>query len=101
MFRMAMVIALAVSSAACTSQANVPYSSKKTACTNQTSYLGIPGGKIVPINRNVCIPDTSNKACVEYWNRAMGQLEVRCMPLTRKAADPKARARQLAGSQYP
>lgn len=101
MIRIAVVIALAASSAACTSQSNVPYSGKKTACTNQTSYLAIPGGKLVPINRNVCIPDTPNKACVEYWNHAMGQSEVRCMPLTRKATDPKARARQLAGNQYP
>jgi hypothetical protein len=101
MIRIALVIAIAVSSAACTTQSNVPYSSKKTTCTNQASSLQIPGGKIVPINRNVCIPDTPNKACVEYWNRALGQSEVRCMPLTRKSTDPKARARQLAGSQYP
>jgi hypothetical protein len=49
----------------------------------------------------VCIPDTPNKSCHVYGNHFTSDQRIWCQPLTRKATDPKARARQLAGSQYP
>lgn len=100
MIRIAIVVAIAAGATACTSQANVPYSGK-TTCTNHTDYGMIPGGALVPVNINACIPDTPNKSCLEYVERNTGQIVIRCTPLTRKATDPKARARQLAGSHYP
>ncbi|CDX41739.1 hypothetical protein MPLDJ20_40047 [Mesorhizobium plurifarium] len=100
MIRVAVVIAIAASASACTSQANVPYSSK-TTCTNHIVYGQIPGGALVPRNEDVCIPNTPYKSCLQYLDRRTGNAVVRCTPLTRKATTPEGRARQLAGSKYP
>ncbi|MER9061404.1 hypothetical protein [Mesorhizobium sp. M0698] len=100
MIRIAIVVAIAASATACTSQANVPYSSKGT-CKNYPSYAAFSGGgKWIKININACIPDTPNKSCMMYSD-ATGQTVIRCNPLTRKSATAEGRARQLAGSKYP
>jgi len=102
MIRIAVIIAVAASASACTSQANVPYSSKETTCKNYDSYIAFSGGgKWIKSNVNACIPNTPNKACVQYYDRGTRQTLVRCMPLTRKSPTAEGRARQLAGSKYP
>jgi hypothetical protein len=101
MIRIAIIIAIAGSATACTSQANVPYSSKKITCTKRTESGSFDGKKFFPINVDVCIPDTPYKSCLQYLNHISGQFEVRCTPLTRKSPTAEGRARQLAGSKYP
>lgn len=101
MIRIAIVLGITASATACTSQANVHYSSARTTCTNHTEYGAIPGGKLVPVNVRVCIPDTPNKSCLQYLDRIAGQMAVICTPLTRKSPTAEGRARQLAGSKYP
>lgn len=83
MIRIAIVVAIAASASAC--QSNVPYDTSK--------FRGF--------QRKVCIPDTPNKVCNVWYNPITRDERIWCQPLTRKATDPKARARQLAGSKYP
>ncbi|MGX8008157.1 hypothetical protein ACVDG8_003685 [Mesorhizobium sp. ORM8.1] len=90
MIRIAIVIAIAGSASAC--QSNVPYDTSKQTCK---IYM-LSGYK-----HKVCAPDTPNKVCNVWFNQITGDERIWCEPLTRKATDPKARARQLAGSKYP
>ncbi|MDX8520882.1 hypothetical protein [Mesorhizobium dulcispinae] len=90
MIRIAIVVAIAASASAC--QSNVPYDTSKQTC------------KMYDLNghqHKVCAPDTPNKVCNVWFNQITGDERIWCRPLTRKATDPKARARQLAGSKYP
>lgn len=90
MIRIAIVAAIAASTTAC--QSNVPYDTSKQTCR----IYGLHGRQ-----HKVCAPDTPNKTCKVWFNQITGDERIWCQPLTRKATDPKARARQLAGSQYP
>ena len=89
MIRIAIMVAIAAGTSAC--QSNVPYDTSKQTC-KIIEYAGV--------KHNVCAPDTPNKVC-NVWSNRRGETRIWCQPLTRKATDPKARARQLAGSQYP
>lgn len=91
MIRIAIVVAIAASASAC--QSNVAYDTSKKTCKMYRNSNGF--------EREVCIPDTPNKACNVWANESGTDERIWCQPLTRKATDPKARARQLAGSQYP
>jgi len=91
MIRIAIVVAIAASASAC--QSNVPYDTSKKTCKMYRNSNGF--------EREVCIPDTPNKVCNVWYNQITGDERIWCQPLTRKATDPKARARQLAGSRYP
>jgi len=91
MIRIAIVVAIAASASAC--QSNVPYDTSKKTCKMYANSSGF--------EREVCIPDTPNKVCNVWYNQITGDERIWCQPLTRKATDPKARARQLAGSRYP
>jgi len=93
MIRIAIVAAIAASTSAC--QSNVPYDTSKKTCRMYTN-------PVTGFKHEVCIPDTPDKVC-NVWSRenSVGDERIWCQPLTRKATDPKARARQLAGSQYP
>ncbi|MER9133580.1 hypothetical protein [Mesorhizobium sp. M0768] len=94
MIRIAIVIAIAISAAACVNQSNVPYDTSKKTCRMVAN--GWTGYK-----REVCIPDTPNKSCMLYYNRYTGAESILCGPLTLKATTAEGRARQLAGSKYP
>ncbi|WP_202358867.1 hypothetical protein [Mesorhizobium sp. 113-3-3] len=91
MIRIAIVVAIAASASAC--QSNVPYDTSKKTCKMYRNSNGF--------EREVCIPDTPNKVCNVWANQLGTDERIWCQPLTRKATDPKARARQLAGSKYP
>lgn len=90
MIRIAIVVAIAASASAC--QSNVPYDTSKQTC-GMHEFRGF--------QRKVYIPDTPNKVCNVWYNPITRDERIWCQPLTRKATDPKARARQLAGSKYP
>ena len=92
MIRIAIVVAIAAGTSAC--QSNVPYDTSKKTC-------GIFTNSGTGYKHEVCIPATPNKSCHVYGNIYTMDERVWCTPLTRKATDPKARARQLAGSHYP
>ena len=93
MIRIAIMVAIAAGTSAC--QSNVPYDTSKKTCR-------MFANTVTGFKHEVCIPDTPNKVC-NVWSRENSADDQRiwCQPLTRKATDPKARARQLAGSQYP
>lgn len=74
MIRIAIVVAIAASASAC--QSNVPYDTSKQTCG-------------------------MHEVCNVWYNPITRDERIWCQPLTRKATDPKARARQLAGSKYP
>lgn len=90
MIRIAIVVAIAASASAC--QSNVPYDTSKQTC-KMYEYNGR--------QHKVCAPDTPNKVCNVWVSQIRDDERIWCQPLTRKATDPKARARQLAGSHYP
>ncbi|MBZ9675710.1 hypothetical protein [Mesorhizobium sp. ES1-1] len=90
MIRIAIMVAIAAGTSAC--QSNVPYDTSKKTCR---MYV------LRGFQHEVCTPDEPNKVCNIWFNRITGDERLWCQPLTRKATDPKARARQLAGSHYP
>lgn len=90
MIRIVIAVALVATASGC--QSNVAYDTSKQTC------------KIYDINghkHKVCAPDTPNKVCNVWASQIRDDERVWCQPLTRKATDPAARARQLAGLHYP
>ncbi|MER9530830.1 hypothetical protein NKI89_13635 [Mesorhizobium sp. M0309] len=94
MIRIAIVVGIAASASACTSQANVPYDTSKKICRTRTD----PG---TGFKREVCVPDTPNQSCMLYIYQYTGREKILCGPLTRKSPTAEGRAKQLAGTKYP